>query len=78
MFRKDKHKVSKDSIFSSFWHKDLDEVEIRVNLAWDKTKSVTMRTWFMQGEQATEDQAIGELWRRYSEDIIAYIKGAKE
>ena len=70
--------MSKDSIFSSFWHKDLDEVEIRVNLAWDKTKSVTMRTWFMQGEQATEDQAIGELWRRYSEDIIAYIKGAKE
>jgi hypothetical protein len=72
--------MSKDSVFSSFWRKELDEVEIHVSLAWDKTKSVTIRTWFMQGEQATEDQAIGELWRQYSQEIIAHIreKGAEK
>ena len=72
--------MNKDTIFSSFWHKDLDEVEIHVALAWDSTKSVTMRTWFLQGEQSTEDQAIGELWRQYSQEIIEHIRerGAEE
>lgn len=70
--------MNKNDIFSTFWRKDLDEVEIHVELAWDKTKSIMMRTWLLQGEQMTEDQAIGELWRRYSAEIIEHIQSAPQ
>ena len=64
--------MSKDDVFDIYWCQELDEVDVRVALAFDDTKSYTVRTI---DPNYTERMLIGTLWTKYAYEIIAHIQG---
>ncbi len=66
--------MNKDDVFDVYWCQELDEVDVRVSLVFDDTKSYTECTCFYQPNDV-EHRLIGKLWTKYADEIIAHIQG---
>ena len=67
--------MDKNNIFHLQWEQEGEKLILRISLAWDSTKVLSMRHWAPYDQRNTEEAAIGKMWDRYSKDIISYIQG---